>query len=244
MDTLLRSHADLIVKEAIAAVQPDAAVARALREMRFSGRVLLVAAGKAAWQMAKAASDVLGSRIEKGVVVTKYDHVMGPIANFDCFEAGHPVPDENSFRGTQAAIDLVSDLAPEDTVLFLLSGGGSALFEKPLVAPAELQSITNQLLGCGADITEINTIRKRLSQVKGGRFAELVWPARVEAVILSDILGDPLDMIASGPACPDSSTAEDAQRIAKKYDLRSPPAPPAPIPPRRRTPSGSPKSMI
>ena len=220
MDTLLRSHADLIVKEAIAAVQPDAAVERALREMRFSGRVLLVAAGKAAWQMAKAASDVLGSRIEKGVVVTKYDHVMGPIANFDCFEAGHPVPDENSFRGTQAAIDLVSDLAPEDTVLFLLSGGGSALFEKPLVAPAELQSITSQLLGCGADITEINTIRKRLSQVKGGRFAELVWPARVEAVILSDILGDPLDMIASGPACPDSSTAEDAQRIAKKYDLK------------------------
>ena len=220
MDTLLRSHADLIVKEANAAVQPDAAVERALREMRFSGRVLLVAAGKAAWQMAKAASDVLGSRIEKGVVVTKYDHVMGPIANFDCFEAGHPVPDENSFRGTQAAIDLVSDLAPEDTVLFLLSGGGSALFEKPLVAPAELQSITSQLLGCGADITEINTIRKRLSQVKGGRFAELVWPARVEAVILSDILGDPLDMIASGPACPDSSTAEDAQRIAKKYDLK------------------------
>ena len=220
MDTLLRSHADLIVKEAIAAVQPDAAVARALREMRFSGRVLLVAAGKAAWQMAKAASDVLGSRIEKGVVVTKYGHVMGPIANFDCFEAGHPVPDENSFRGTQAAIDLVSDLAPEDTVLFLLSGGGSALFEKPLVAPAELQSITSQLLGYGADITEINTIRKRLSQVKGGRFAELVWPARVEAVILSDILGDPLDMIASGPACPDSSTAEDAQRIAKKYDLK------------------------
>ena len=220
MDTLLRSHADLIVKEAIAAVQPDAAVARALREMRFSGRVLLVAAGKAAWQMAKAASDVLGGRLVKCVVVTKYDHVMRPIANFDCFEAGHPVPDENSFRGTQAAIDLVSDLAPEDTVLFLLSGGGSALFEKPLVAPAELQSITSQLLGCGADITEINTIRKRLSQVKGGRFAELVWPARVEAVILSDILGDPLDMIASGPACPDSSTAEDAQRIAKKYDLK------------------------
>ena len=220
MDTLLRSHADLIVKEAITAVQPDAAVQRALKGMTFPGRVLLVAAGKAAWQMAKAASDALGSRIEKGVVVTKYGHVMGPIANFDCFEAGHPVPDENSFKGTQAALDLVGSLSEKDTVLFLLSGGGSALFEKPLVEPAELQDITGQLLACGADITEINTIRKRLSQVKGGRFAELVWPARVEAVILSDILGDPLDMIASGPACPDSSTAEDAQRIAKKYDLK------------------------
>ena len=220
MNQLLRSHADRIVKEAIAAVLPDAAVQRALEQMDFRGRVLLVAAGKAAWQMAKAASDVLGDRIEKGVVVTKYEHVMGPIANFDCFEAGHPVPDENSFKGTQAALDLVADLKEEDTVLFLLSGGGSALFEKPLVPAEELQNITGQLLACGADITEINTIRKRLSAVKGGRFAQLVWPAKVEAVILSDILGDPLDMIASGPACPDSSTAEDAWRIAKKYDLK------------------------
>ena len=220
MNHLLRSHADQIVKEAIAAVQPDAAVQRALKKMAFHGRVLLVAAGKAAWQMAKAASDALGDRIEKGVVVTKYEHVMGPIANFDCFEAGHPVPDENSFKGTQAALDLVADLSEQDTVLFLLSGGGSALFEKPLVPAKELQNITGQLLGCGADITEINTIRKRLSAVKGGRFAQFVRPARVEAVILSDILGDPLDMIASGPACPDSSTAEDAMRIAKKYDLK------------------------
>ena len=216
----MREHADQIVREAIAAVQPDAAVQRALKSMEFSGRVLLVAAGKAAWQMAKAASDCLGDRIENGVVVTKYGHVMGPIANFTCFEAGHPVPDENSFKGTQAALDLVADLTEKDTVLFLLSGGGSALFEKPLVSGEELQDITGQLLACGADIVEINTIRKRLSQVKGGRFAQLCWPGKVEAVVLSDILGDPLDMIASGPACPDSSTAEDAQRIRKKYNLR------------------------
>ena len=207
MDTTLRAHADRIVQEAIAAVMPDAAVQRALKDMTFPGRVLLVAAGKAAWQMAKAASEALGSRIKKGVVVTKYGHVMGPITNCTCFEAGHPVPDENSFRGTQASLDLVSGLAPEDTVLFLLSGGGSALFEKPLVSAEELQDITGQLLACGADITEINTIRKRLSQVKGGRFAQLCEPARVEAVILSDVLGDPLDMIASGPACPDPTTA-------------------------------------
>ena len=220
MNQILRQHADRIVRESIAAVQPDAAVQRALEHMEFPGRVLLVAAGKAAWQMAKAASDCLGSRIENGVVVTKYDHVMGPIANFTCYEAGHPVPDENSFLGTQAALDLVADLTEKDTVLFLLSGGGSALFEKPLVSGEELQDITGQLLACGADIVEINTIRKRLSAVKGGRFAQLCWPGRVEAVVLSDILGDPLDMIASGPACADSSTAEDAWRIQKKYSLK------------------------
>ena len=220
MNRIMREHADRIVREAIAAVQPDAAVRRAVEGMKFEGRLLLVAAGKAAWQMAKAASDCLGHRIEKGVVVTKYDHVMGPIANFDCYEAGHPVPDENSFKGTQAALDLVSGLTAADTVLFMLSGGGSALFEKPLVSGAELQDITGQLLACGADIVEINTIRKRLSQVKGGRFAQLCSPAKVQAVILSDILGDPLDMIASGPACPDTATAADAKRIAAKYGLR------------------------
>lgn len=220
MNKTLREHADQIVREAIAAVQPDPAVRRALADMAFPGRVLLVAAGKAAWQMARAASDYLGERIEKGVVVTKYDHVMGSIANFDCYEAGHPVPDENSFRGTQAAFELVSGLTGRDTVLFLLSGGGSALFEKPLVSGAELQDITAQLLACGADIVEINTVRKRLSQVKGGRFAQLCAPAMVEAVVLSDVLGDPLDMIASGPACPDPTTAQDARRIAKKYGLK------------------------
>ena len=219
MNKTLREHAEQIVREAIAAVQPDAAVRHALAGLSFPGRVLLISAGKAAWRMARAASDCLGERIEKGVVVTKYGHVMGPIANFDCYEAGHPVPDENSFRGTQAALDLVSGLTEPDTVLFLLSGGGSALFEKPLVSGAELQSVTSHLLACGADIVEINTIRKRLSQVKGGRFAQMCRPARVEAVVLSDVLGDPLDMIASGPACPDSTTAEDARRVAKKYGL-------------------------
>ena len=220
MNQTLRNHADQIIREAVAAVQPDAAVQRALASMHFPGKVFLVAVGKAAWQMAKAASECLGSRIERGVVVTKYGHVLGPAASFDCYEAGHPIPDENSFRGTQAALDLVAGLTEKDTVLFLLSGGGSALFEKPLVSAEELRSITEQLLACGADITEINTIRKRLSAVKGGRFAQLCKPAHVEAVVLSDILGDPLDMIASGPACPDSATSEDAWRVQKKYKLK------------------------
>lgn len=116
-------------------------------------------------------------------------------------------------------MDLISKLTEKDTVLFLLSGGGSALFEKLLVPAEELQNITGQLLACGADIVEINTIRKRLSAVKGGRFAQLCRLARVETVILSDILGDPLDMIASGPACPDTATSEDARRIQRKYAL-------------------------
>ena len=219
MNKLLRSHADSIISASISAVKPDEAVFRALNGKTFPGRVRLVAAGKAAWQMAKAASDCLGEQIEAGVVVTKYDHVMGPIADFICCEAGHPVPDENSFKGTQTALDLVSGLTRKDTVLFLLSGGGSALFEKPLISGAALQDVTNQLLACGADIVEINTIRKRLSAVKGGRFAQLCVPAQVFSIVLSDILGDPLDMIASGPAYPDSSTCEQAVAIAEKYHL-------------------------
>ena len=216
----LRADADAIVASAIHAVQPDEAVARALTHADFPGRVLLVAAGKAAWQMAKAAWDCLGERIEQGVVCTKYGHVKGPIPRCACYEGGHPVPDEQSFRGTAAALDLVAGLNSQDTVLFLLSGGGSALFEKPLVPGEELQDITGQLLASGADIVEINTIRKRLSAVKGGRFAQLCSPARVFSIVLSDILGDPLDMIASGPACADQSTCAQALAIADKYGLR------------------------
>lgn len=216
----LRSDAQTIISASIRAVQPDAAVQRALQGRDFPGRVVLAAAGKAAWQMAKAARDCLGDRIDAGVVVTKYDHVLGPIPGITCYEAGHPVPDENSFRGTQAVLDLVSGLTEQDTVIFLLSGGGSALFEKPLIPGEELQDVTNQLLSSGADIVEMNTIRKRLSAVKGGRFAQLCAPAKVFAIVLSDILGDPLDMIASGPACADRSTCEQALAIAEKYRLR------------------------
>jgi len=194
-------------------------VRRALSGREFSGRVLLVAAGKAAWQMASAAAAQLGDGLSAGVVVTKYDHVKGDIPHCTCYEAGHPVPDENSFAATQAALDLVKDADEGDTVLFLLSGGGSALFEKPLVSGEELQNITGQLLACGADIVEMNTLRKRLSAVKGGRFAQLCAPAKVFAVVLSDILGDPLDMIASGPACPDSSTCAQALAVVEKYHL-------------------------
>lgn len=219
MEKTLRSCADQIVEASIRAVLPDEAVRRALKDFHPEGRTVLVAAGKAAWQMAHAAVAVLG-HVDGGVVVTKYNHVKGKIPGVTCCEAGHPVPDANSFASTQKALELVQGLQPEDTVLFLLSGGGSALFEKPLIPAEELQDITSQLLASGADIVEMNTIRKRLSGVKGGRFAELASPAKVFSVVLSDIIGDPLDMIASGPAYPDGSTCEDAMRIAEKYDLR------------------------
>lgn len=220
----LRTDADQIIKQSISKVLPDEAVRSALsckaKESEFgSGKLYVVSIGKAGWQMAKAASDYLKDKIEAGVVVTKYDHVKGEIPKMACFEAGHPVPDENSFRGTEAAIKLVSNLNSDDTVIFLVSGGGSALFEKPLVSSDELARITSKLLACGADIVEINTIRKRLSAVKGGKFAKLCQPARVFSIVLSDILGDPLDMIASGPAYPDSSSSETALSIIQKYNL-------------------------
>ena len=220
MKTQLRRDAEVIARAAIASVLPDRAVQRALEGMEFPGRVFLVAAGKAAWQMARAAVDCLTVPISGGVVVTKYDHVRGEIEGITCVEAGHPVPDENSFRGAELVLELTKELNETDTVLFLLSGGGSALFEKPLIDGGELQDITNQLLACGADIVKINTIRKRLSAVKGGKFARWCSPAKVEAVVLSDILGDPLDMIASGPAEADSSTCADAIRIAEECGLK------------------------
>lgn len=216
----LREDADQIIKKSIRAVLPDEAVAKALQGKEFdAGRIYLVAAGKAAWQMAKTAANILGERLEAGVVVTKYDHVKGEIPRVRCYEAGHPVPDENSFAATQAALELVEQATKGDTVVFLISGGGSALFEKPLISGEELTDITKQLLGCGADIVEMNTIRKRLSAVKGGRFAIACEPAQVFSIVLSDILGDPLDMIASGPAYPDSSTCAEAVAIAQKYKL-------------------------
>lgn len=217
----LREEAEQIIRESIQAVLPDKAVRKALEGWKFGpGKLYMVAAGKAGWQMAKTAADVLGDRLEAGVVVTKYDHVKGEIPRTACFEAGHPVPDENSFLATQAALELAAKAAEEDEVLFLLSGGGSALFEKPLVSGEELQDITRQLLARGADIVEMNTIRKRLSAVKGGRFAIACAPAHVYSIVLSDILGDPLDMIASGPAYPDSSTCAQAAAIAEKYRLK------------------------
>ena len=213
--------AKIIMDAALCSAMPDTAVEKALQKLpEVKGKLVLIAAGKAAWQMAAAAYKTLGDKISGGVVCTKYDHCKGPIGNLILSEGGHPVPDANSYGGTQLAIDAVNDLGENDLVLFLISGGGSALFEKPLVPEEEMADITRQLLACGADIVEMNTLRKRLSAVKGGKFAKLCAPAKVFSIILSDVLGDPLDMIASGPAYPDSSTREQALAIIEKYQLR------------------------
>ena len=220
MNQKLRQNAEKAVRTAIHAVMPEDAVCRALKGKQFPGRVFLLAVGKAAPRMAQAALSVLSVPVTDGLVISKYGHFEAPIEGLRCMEAAHPVPDENSVAAAEAALALTEDLRADDTVLFLLSGGGSALFEKPLIPLEEMQDITNQLLVCGADIVEINTIRKRLSGVKGGKFAYHCAPAKVEAVVLSDVLGDPLDMIASGPVSPDSATRADALRIAEKYALR------------------------
>lgn len=217
---MIRQDAQKIWEEILRKIKPDDAVARALEQLPLGDQLRVVAVGKAAWHMAKAAQKVLSDRIKDGIVITKYHHAEGQIPGFTCYEAGHPVPDENSYRATRAALKLTEGLTEEDTVLLLLSGGGSALFEDPQVSAEELQAVTEQLLASGADIVEVNTLRKRLSRVKGGRFAAHCAPAKVCAIVLSDVLGDRLDMIASGPAYPDSSTCEQALSIVKKYGLQ------------------------
>ena len=218
-----RTHKDAktIIDRAIEANMPEAAVLAALDGHAFSGDIYLAAIGKAAWRMANAARENLGGRIKNGIVITKYGHAMGEIPGLEIIEAGHPLPDENSILGTERAVALAKNLGSGDELLFLISGGGSALFETPLpgVTLGDMININDQLLACGADIVEINMIRKRLSAVKAGRFAKMCAPARVFAVVLSDVLGNRLDSIASGPAAADNSTSEEAMAIVRKYDL-------------------------
>ncbi|WMI80228.1 glycerate kinase type-2 family protein [Anaerotignum sp. MB30-C6] len=218
---IIKEDAKKIIHSSIQRVLSDSAVKRALEGKSFSGKVVVIAIGKAAWNMANAAAEILGDDIEKGIVLTKYHHSQGPIKNFTVLEASHPLPDEKTITGTEVIIEAVSDLSPEDTVIFLVSGGGSALFEKPAgnLGLKDLLEVTDQLLKCGADIVEMNTIRKHLSAVKGGKFAALCAPAQVYTIALSDILGDRPDSIASGPTCPDLSTCKDAFAIVEKYGL-------------------------
>ncbi len=209
-----------IVRNSVRAVMPRESLKEALSEMNFQGeRLYLVAAGKAAYSMAKTAESMLSDRIRDGVVITKYGHAKTPLQRVRIFEAGHPTPDQNSYEATQKAIDLVYGLTERDEVLFLLSGGASSLFEVPIIPENELQQITQKLLGSGADIHEINLVRKHLSQVKGGRFALACFPAKVHVIVLSDVIGNDLSTIGSGPCFPDSSTGEEAFSVLEKYHI-------------------------
>ncbi|MEW6410024.1 MAG: glycerate kinase [Nitrospirota bacterium] len=235
-----------IFNYALNAVDPYNAVMRHLsldREMLSAGdkdyplkdfkRIIVIGAGKASARMASAVETVLGERITDGIVITKYGYNReqdsrgkGQGARIRIFEAGHPIPDENGLKATQEIIKLLKDSDENTLVLCLISGGGSALFVSPYdwISLVEKQKITNMLLMAGANINELNTVRKHISRVKGGRLAEIAYPATIISLILSDVVGDRLDVIASGTTSPDKTTYQDALGVLKKYGLidRSP----------------------
>src|SRR5512136_1424666 len=230
----LRKSARGIFDAAVRAVDPAEAIRRHLvregERLAIGGEhvdlgaaraIVVVGLGKAAAPMAAAVEEILGARIARGVVVTKYGHVQ-PTRVIRIHEAGHPVPDEAGMAGARAVLDHVKGLDPADLVLVLISGGGSALTPAPVegVTLAEKQALTKALLACGADIREMNTLRKHISRIKGGQLARAAAPARVFTLILSDIVGDPLDAIASGPTVPDPTTYADALAILDKYRIR------------------------
>ncbi len=184
-------------------------------------RVWAIGAGKASAAMAQAVEEILGDLVSGGLVIVKYDY-RAPLKKIRLEEAGHPTPDENGRRATQQLADLVAKMGRKDLVLFLLSGGGSALLPMPVedITLEEKMATTNLLLRSGATIQEMNTIRKHLSQIKGGRLASLAHPATLVSLVLSDVVGDPLDVIASGPTVGDPSTFHDCSAVLERYSLR------------------------
>lgn len=216
----LYRDAQKIIENALDKCRADNTVYAGLSQIpEYTGKLIAISIGKAAWQMAEAAVKT-GLCPDAGLIITKYGHSRGTLNYFEIMEAAHPIPDNNSVAAAEKALAMTEGLREDDLVLCLISGGASALFESPAIPLSELADVTGQLLSCGADITEINTIRKRLSQVKGGKFARHCAPAKVFSIILSDVLGDVPDMIASGPCCADPSTCAQAQAIAEKYALK------------------------
>lgn len=231
------SQITAVMAAALQAVDPYAAVQRALTlrgsQLCLHGqtwnldeydRVFLAAFGKAAYPMCLAAEAVLGPRLTAGEAVTKDGHLPphNQLRRTRLHLAGHPVPDERSLQAAQAVLALLDSAGPRDLILCLISGGGSALLTAPVpeVGLGDLQTLTQLLLRCGAPIQEINTLRKHLDQVKGGRLAQRAAPAPILSLILSDVIGDPLDVIASGPTVPDPSTYADAWGILQRYGLQ------------------------
>jgi hydroxypyruvate reductase len=236
----LRAIATELQQAALAAVEPAAAVRQHLYrerdalivagrhyDLRDYERVFVVGGGKAAVPMAAAVSDITAKRLTEGVVVTKYGHTQGRSASgfkVQVVEAGHPVPDENGVRGAQAVADLAAQATERDLVICLISGGGSALLTLPTpgLGLADLQALTDALLRSGATINEMNTVRKHWSRIKGGNLARLAAPATLVTLILSDVVGDPLDVVASGPTVPDPTTVADARAVLERYGITPP----------------------
>jgi glycerate 2-kinase len=184
--------------------------------------ILVIGAGKAGASMARAMEDILGERISEGVITVKYGHVA-ELKKIKIQEAGHPVPDENGCLGAQAIYELASSADEKTLVICLISGGGSALLVFPVegVTLEDKQATTKVLLDCGANIHEINSIRKHLSVIKGGGLARAVYPATLVTLILSDVVGDDLDSIGSGPCVPDTKTFSDCKDIFTKYGIET-----------------------
>ena len=187
-------------------------------------RIVVIGFGKASVTMAKAAIDILGDKVTYAAVVAKSKGLLSAKGYgniLEVYAGGHPLPTTASIQATDAIISRLPELTSRDLVLVLISGGGSALFTKPIscISLEDLQAMTDVLLKCGASIHEINTLRKHLDEVKGGRLALILHPAQIHTLILSDVIGDRLDMIASGPTVPDPTSYADAIDVVKKYSL-------------------------
>lgn len=209
-----------IINYAIKKADPFERTKQILEELELScaGTLAVMSIGKAAVPMAKAAEEVLGSKIGAGLLVTKYDHAKNYSSErFEVIEAAHPVSDENSILAAERGLEIARSLGENDTLLVLLSGGGSALFEKSLVLPEKQRSITQKLLARGAEIDGMNAVRRRLSLVKGGRLAAAAYPARVITVALSDVLGNDKSVIASGITVPEPLSEKEVRAVVQKY---------------------------
>ncbi len=229
----LREHANEIFKHALSTLDPEQLIKEKVsiqdstlivekREYNLNNyeNIYVVGGGKACAPMAKAMEELLGDKIDNGLIVVKYNHGL-PLNKIETVEASHPIPDKNGIRGTSDILRLLSKTGEKDLVICLISGGGSALLVQPhkeITLPG-LQIISTKLLACGARIDEINTVRKHLSSIKGGQLARASHPSTLITLILSDVVGDPMDIIASGPTVPDESTFEDAYKIIQKYSL-------------------------
>lgn len=231
-----RGAALKIFRAALKAADPYEAVMRHVRVERgvlIAGRrryrldrfheIHVVGAGKASARMAQAMERLLGKRISQGQINVKYGHAA-PLRYIELNECGHPVPDENGLRGARRILEIATQAGPNDLVIAIVSGGASALLPYPLPSStlAEKQRITGELLRCGANIHELNTVRKHMSAIKGGHLAAAAAPAQVLALVLSDVIGDDLDVIGSGPTVPDRSTTADAERILRHYGIAAP----------------------
>ena len=222
LEATLRRQALAIFKAALHAANPAEGVAGRLarEDLKRYRHIYVVGAGKAGAAMARAAERVLGRRIACGLLNVKYGHIA-PLRRIELNECGHPVPDQRGVEGARRIAEIAASAGPDDLMLCLISGGASALLPLPAdpIALDEKQEVTKLLLACGASIHEINAVRKHISQIKGGQLARLAYPAQVLSLLLSDVIGDNLDVIGSGPTAPDASTFALARSILDKYGI-------------------------